>query len=197
MTNLDSPDRIRYFIEHGHGPSVEGMLAIDFDGTLVQRGPVRNPEMAEGAVEFIRRAHAAGYQIYVYTSRLTPWFAPTGDDREAQRAIIRSTLRKHGILDCVRLITGWKIPAALYIDDLAYTFRSWQQATKEILNGDNQVDREAQEGSAPSAARRPGGRAHPGLQNARCPCRALRRACPAPSKDGDDAEEASQEEKER
>ncbi len=111
-------------------PSARGRICIDFDGTLFPWGEQHNDEPAfPYAAEVVTRIRDAGYEIVIFTSRMSPtwWLAEGWNLKEAmQRELkyVQDRLEKHGIP--YDRITCEKVPAAAYIDDKAITFSETQ-----------------------------------------------------------------------
>lgn len=106
-----------------HPPSAEGIVLVDFDGTIVPWGnlsdvPAPLPNVGE-AMDLLRRH---GFTIGIFTSRLSPtWHRSEGRDPEAgiaeQTQIVRTHLFAHNLPH--DFITAEKVPAVLYLDDKA------------------------------------------------------------------------------
>lgn len=121
-----------------HPPLVNGVVAVDFDGTIIPWGPLmarRKP--FPGVPQAMRALREAGFRIVIFTSRMSPsWLAdaslsgldalgdqyPEGTFTEAaQAAFITKTLTDAGIpFDS---ITSEKVPAQAYFDDKAVAVR--------------------------------------------------------------------------
>lgn len=106
-----------------HPPSAEGVVLVDFDGTIFPWGALEEiGEPLPGAREGMAMLEVAGYRIVIFTSRLSPtWHRAEGRDPAVgiphQRAVIKAALMAYGIpFDD---ITAEKIPAELYLDDKA------------------------------------------------------------------------------
>lgn len=105
-----------------HPPSAEGIVLVDFDGTIVSWGQLDNPQLLPGAAAALHELKRQGFKIGIFTSRLSPtWHRAEGrDPREgglAQAEIIRRTLNAQGIP--FDFITAEKVPAVLMLDDKA------------------------------------------------------------------------------
>lgn len=127
----------RYGMKNGHSPDAKGILCIDFDATIVPWGPLFNPEAEAlpGAVEAINELWASGWQIVIFTSRLSPsWHKHSGENAGRQRRYVADTLERLGIH--FTKITAEKVPAEAYIDDRAieFTGNNWPQIVERILN---------------------------------------------------------------
>jgi hypothetical protein len=191
-----------FFIANGYSKKVSKTVAIDFDGTLVERGDVFDEEIAlkPGAKEVIKKLYERGYRIVIFTSRLSSWFyqdLKRSKGWDAQYRYVMSVLRRHDLLKYIYSVTGEKIPARIYIDDLAVRFTSWEDIER-MFDGDEQeveeLDPEGdQEARSPSqAARRTRRRADSCCKNEGCSCRTVRPPGSEASKAGSDAQEASQ-----
>jgi hypothetical protein len=106
-----------------HPPSAEGIVLVDFDGTLFPWGSldVDHPPF-DGAVAAMHVLKNEGYRLGIFTSRLSAtWHKAEGRDplegMEAQTKIIRRALEAWTIP--FDFITAEKIPAVLYLDDKA------------------------------------------------------------------------------
>ena len=113
-------------------PSAQRVICVDFDLTLVAWGSLDAlPEPLPGAVMAVRALQSLGYEVVIFTSRLSPtWWAAhvgNGETRDIedfgteQRAIVVGALAAMG-LEGLR-VTAEKVPALAYIDDRAVTFR--------------------------------------------------------------------------
>lgn len=106
-----------------HPPSAEGVVLVDFDGTLAPWGALWDvKEFLPGAIDAVRLLHELGYKIVIFTSRLSPsWHVAEGRDPTfgplAQRDYLERLLIEHGIP--FDFITAEKIPAVLMLDDKA------------------------------------------------------------------------------
>ena len=113
----------KYGMKNGHSPDAKGVLCVDFDATIVPWGPLFNPnvEALPGAAEAIRELYGSGWNIVIYTSRLSPsWHKHSGEKANEQRKYIVDTLKRLDIP--YSKITAEKIPAEAYIDDRAIEF---------------------------------------------------------------------------
>lgn len=119
--------------QNGHPPVAEGVVCVDFDGTIAPFGDLFGfPPPLPGAKEFLTMLRENGYTIVIFTSRLsTVWHAHEG--RDPARGIfeqvdyLREYCRRYDI--DVDSVTAEKIPAEAYIDDKAIEFASWETAT--------------------------------------------------------------------
>lgn len=106
-----------------HPPSAEGVVLVDFDGTIFPWGHLsvdKAPFTMAGPALHLLREH--GYRIIIFTSRLSPtWHRAEGRDPAVgileQRALITEAMRRHRLP--FHGITSEKIPAVLYLDDKA------------------------------------------------------------------------------
>lgn len=129
-------------------PSARNVICVDFDLTLVEWSSLDAiPKPLPGAVEAVRELERRGYEVVVFTSRLSPtwWDAHTGGDAidaEAfgwgQESVVRRALADMG-LGHLR-VTGEKVPALAYIDDRAVHFAGDWAATLRAIPGDGIVD---------------------------------------------------------
>lgn len=130
-----------------HPPSAAKVVLVDFDGTIAPWGQMFSmPEPLSGVKTAIRMLHDEGYQIVIFTSRLSPtWHRAEGwDTREAtkqQREYITAFLEQNDIpFDD---ITAEKRPGVLYLDDKAMRVnrqRNMLAAVKDFLeHGDMAV----------------------------------------------------------
>lgn len=126
--------------EHNVPPVGKKVICVDFDGTLFQWGDLyeKMPPF-QGAVEALRKMKAAGYEIVIFTSRMSPtwWVAEGMELKQAmveQRAFCEKRLNDFGIP--YDRITAEKVPAIAYIDDKAIEFKgepfSWREIVKRL-----------------------------------------------------------------
>jgi hypothetical protein len=102
-------------------------IMIDFDGTIHKYskgwkdGTVYD-EPISGAKQFIDQLKDDGFEVVVFTSRLS--VSSLGQEVvNEQKEMIEMWLKKYGIE--VDGVTAEKIPATAYIDDLAIEFDGW------------------------------------------------------------------------
>lgn len=133
-------------------PVAHRTLCVDFDGTLFPWGPLDDDAPPfPGAVDTVKAFAAAGYNIVIYTSRLssTWWRAeiPRADGMgiyewkrqcdlfgNEQERLVESRLRNFGIP--YSRITAEKVPAEYYIDDRAIEFTGdWNAIQQRVLGG--------------------------------------------------------------
>lgn len=123
---------------NGHPPVAEGVVCVDFDGTIAPFGDLFGyPEPLPGAKDFLVMLRKKGYTIVIFTSRLsTVWHRHEGRDPARgifeQVEYLRKYCEMYG-LD-VDSVTAEKIPAEAYIDDKAIEFTSWD-SVKYHFNG--------------------------------------------------------------
>ena len=125
-----------YGMKNGHSPDAKGVLCVDFDATIVPWGPLFNTEAQAlpGAVDAINELWDSGWQIVIFTSRLSPsWHKHSGEKGNVQRKYVQDTLKRLGIP--YSKITAEKVPAEAYIDDRAIEFTgdNWPQIAERIL----------------------------------------------------------------
>lgn len=122
-------------------PVGENVICVDFDGTLFEWGDLyeKMPPF-QGAVQALRGFKNQGFEIVIFTSRLSPtWWESEGwDFRKAmveQTAFIEKRLNDFGIP--FDRITAEKVPAVAYIDDKAIEYTgetwSWGEIAERIL----------------------------------------------------------------
>lgn len=122
-------------------PSALKVICVDFDGTLFQWGDIheKTPPF-QGAVEFMRKLKQQGWEIVIFTSRMSPtwWEAEGFEFKKAmvtQSTFIEKRLNDFGIP--FDRITAEKVPAEYYIDDKAIEFEgkthSWKEIQRRIL----------------------------------------------------------------
>jgi len=104
----------------GHPPVAEGVVLVDFDGTLYPFGALFGGEKPlPGARQAVNQLYAMGYQVVIFTSRLSErWLKHEDRDRQAQIDYITNILKRDDIH--FHDITSEKYPAEAYFDDKAY-----------------------------------------------------------------------------
>lgn len=117
------------------------IVVIDWDGTLVENKWPSMGDWMPGAIEAVKRFHAAGMKVIVFSARLSPyWFdgseRPTAEVEEAI-AQVRAKLDEAG-LHYVHIWTRpGKPPLSVFIDDKAEryhgTSNSWRRLTEKVL----------------------------------------------------------------
>ncbi len=129
----------KYAIANGHPPVAHGVIAVDFDATIVPWGKTLYDvrDALPGAVEAINAFKDAGLTIVIFTSRMSQrWWDHegfSGTERDKQRMYVEGTLTRLGIpFDD---ITAEKVPAIAYIDDKAieFTGNNWDEIQKRVL----------------------------------------------------------------
>lgn len=122
-------------------PVGQKVICVDFDGTLFQWGDLyeKLPPF-NGAVDAVRAFKKAGYEIVIFTSRMSPtWWEAEGMDLKkaftTQQTFCSKRLDDFGIP--YDRITAEKVPAEYYIDDKAIEFTgqqfSWKQIKDRVL----------------------------------------------------------------
>lgn len=115
-------------------------IALDLDGTLVEKKWPEIGEWLPGAREGVRELLDAGHHCYLYSARLSAYH-PSGDPKDpatllAQRAAVRQLLDEAG-LEEVDIYEGNKPFWHLLIDDRAMRFpgrrNSWKRIVPAIL----------------------------------------------------------------
>jgi hypothetical protein len=129
--------------KNGHPPVAEGVVCVDFDGTIAPWGDLFGfPEPLPGAKGFLQSLQDAGYTIVIFTSRLsTVWHSHEGRDVTegilAQVEYLQEYFRRYELP--ADSITAEKIPALAYIDDKAIEFIDWGSAGLRFI--EREVDR--------------------------------------------------------
>jgi hypothetical protein len=121
-------------IARGQPPMADGVILIDFDGVIAPFGHLFDfPPPMKDSIESIRAYKAAGWKVYVFTSRLSPiWLESVGQSMLQHAKYITEYLQQYGIV--VDGITAQKIPASHYIDDHAHRFEgNWPELVDRIL----------------------------------------------------------------
>jgi hypothetical protein len=129
-------EETRDIIAKGHAPMAEGVILIDFDGTIAPFGPLfEAPEPLPGAIEAIRAFKAAGMKVIIFTSRLSPlWLDSVGQSAFQHVDYITKYLDRFGITPDG--FTAQKVPAIAMIDDKAYRYdNNWDELRRIILDG--------------------------------------------------------------
>lgn len=107
-----------------HPPSAEGIVLVDFDGTMYPWGSMFNAaQPLRGVPQAMRLLKKLGFTIGIFTSRLSEqWHLHEGRDPqpsiEAHRQYISFVCERDGIP--FDFITAEKVPAVAYFDDKAY-----------------------------------------------------------------------------
>lgn len=108
-------------------------ICVDFDGTLVEWGELNGPFTPNpGAIDAVRNLYAAGYEIVIFTSRMSPtWWEESGVDPAQQLEMLEDWLDLNSVP--FEYITSEKVPAKWYIDDRAIGFRGdWSKVMDEV-----------------------------------------------------------------
>jgi hypothetical protein len=129
-------------------PRVEGDTAVhtailDWDGTLVPaQWPERPTTWMPGAVANVRRLHAAGIKLVVFSARLSPWDPFTSQRRDpghvaSEIQYVRAMLDNAGLTFVDIWTKEGKPGGSVYVDDKAERYggnkRSWDIVTDKIL----------------------------------------------------------------
>jgi hypothetical protein len=128
------PDEVQAIIEKGHPPIADGVVLIDFDGTIAPFGHLFSfPEPLPGAIEALKKFQDAGIKVVIFTSRLSPlWLETVGHSMFQHIDYINEYLGRYGITPYG--ITAQKVPAFAYIDDHAYRYEdNWNELVERIL----------------------------------------------------------------
>jgi len=95
------------------------VVCVDLDGVLNTFDEWRGPEFfhapRQGAHEFLKALHNAGFRVVVFTVRWHEW--------------VSAWLAEHGLAQFVDEVTDRKPPAHVYVDDRAVCFRGDFDAT--------------------------------------------------------------------
>lgn len=121
-------------IAKGHPPMAEGVLLVDFDGTIAPFGYLFDfPEPEPDVIESLKRFQEAGFQIIIFTSRLSPlWLDSVGQTSFQHIEYITKYLANWGITPDG--FTAQKVPAVAMIDDKAYRYENnWKEITDRII----------------------------------------------------------------
>lgn len=116
-----------YALANGHPPSAAHRVLVDFDKTIRPWGELNYMgDPLPGAAESLRALDAAGYEVVILTSRMSPtWWAAEAERRDVpveafadeQGAYVGAYLAKWGIpYACV---TCEKMPGLVFFDDTA------------------------------------------------------------------------------
>lgn len=111
-----------------HPPMADKTICVDFDGTLYPFGYMFSfPPPIEGAVQKMQEFKQKGYEIIIFTSRLSKdWLISEGHEYWDHYYYIHDILKRDGIPH--DRVTAEKIPARYYIDDKAIPFRgNWAE----------------------------------------------------------------------
>ena len=116
-------------------------IALDWDGTLVDRKWPKMGYWLPGAVDSVRTLLDAGHHCYIYSARLSP-FWPNGSDREPsivmlEEHLVRTMLDSAGLPE-VTIWSGYGKPFwDVLVDDKALWFTgrpgSWRATLPKIL----------------------------------------------------------------
>lgn len=116
---------------------------VDWDGTAVPAmWPERATEFMPGFVEAMRRLHAEGVRLVIFSARLSPFDPFTSQERDpavvaAEVQYVRAMLDRHGLT----FVDIWTLPGkpggSVYIDDRAERYngcaRCWKTLTDKVL----------------------------------------------------------------
>jgi len=135
---MNAEERTEFALTNGHPPVADGVVCVDFDGTLHPWGGMFDyPEPMSGGPEFMTRLRAEGYNIVIFTSRLSlAWLTEEYGQNflygaKLHRTYVTDWCRRYGIpFDDV---TAEKIPALCYIDDKAIHFDDWGSASEQFF----------------------------------------------------------------
>ena len=107
-----------------HPPIANGVVCVDFDGTIVPWGPLdANVLPKPSIVQAIRRLKDAGYHVVVFTSRLSPEWLMAEFPSSPLAGGISQLNYVHKVLETAGIpfdrLTSEKVPAEVYFDDKA------------------------------------------------------------------------------
>lgn len=116
---------------------------IDWDGTAVPAmWPERPDEFMPGFVRNMKRLHAAGWRVTIFSARLSP-FDPWTSRRRPPEVVaeevqyVRDMLDRHGLTFVDIWMLEGKPGGDVYVDDKAERYtgsaRSWDRVTDKIL----------------------------------------------------------------
>ncbi len=123
--------------ENGHPPAAEGVVCVDFDGTIAPWGDLFGfPPPLPGAKAFLKYLRDNDYTIVIFTSRLsTVWHAHEGRDPAKgiteQVTYLQEYFARYGLE--ADHVTAEKVPAIAYIDDKAIEYSSWRLAKSKFI----------------------------------------------------------------
>lgn len=118
------------------------LIAIDWDGTLVEAQWPHHGDWMPGAVEAVKAFLEAGFLVTVFTLRVHPieldGLTPRATvEIRRQHDIIRDKLDNAGLREVSIYMEPGKPPAELFIDDRAMYFpgrhNSWKTIQKKAL----------------------------------------------------------------
>jgi len=126
-------DEAQEAIDKGRPNIAEGVILIDFDGTIAPFGHLFSfPEPLPGAIEALKAFQEGGMRLVIFTSRLSPIWLETVQQTPLQHIdYINEYLGRYGIEPYA--ITAQKVPAMAYIDDNAYRYNdNWKELVRVI-----------------------------------------------------------------
>lgn len=115
-------------LEEKMPPIARKVILIDFDDTIAPFGFMFSyPDPFPGVAKFTQGLKEQGYNIGVFTSRLSPkWIESANQDEQEQRDYIQDYCDKNDIV--IDFMTAEKIPCEAYIDDKAIRFdNNWSE----------------------------------------------------------------------
>jgi len=127
-------DEAQEAIDKGRPNIAEGVILIDFDGTIAPFGYLFSfPEPLPGAIEALKAFQDAGLRLVIFTSRLSPiWLETVQQTPLMHIDYINEYLGRYGIEPYA--ITAQKVPSLAYIDDNAYRYENnWNELVERVL----------------------------------------------------------------
>lgn len=126
-----------------YGDTPVHTLNIDWDGTAVPAmWPERPTEFLPGFEKAMRRLHAAGFRLQIWTARISPYDPWTSQRRPdylvaTEIAYIRDLLDRHGLTFIDIWVKEGKPGGSAYVDDKAERYGgrpgSWDKLTEKII----------------------------------------------------------------
>ncbi len=132
QTGGRSLEEAQSVIAAGHPPMAEGIILCDWDSTIQPFGFLFSfPPPLPGAVDVLQKLAALGYQIIIFTSRLSPsWLASVDHTADQHIHYIKEYCERYDIP--MHGVTGEKIPSVLILDDKAIRVTNWKQVKRDI-----------------------------------------------------------------